>query len=422
MVTPEENELLTRIGPGSRMGALLRRYWYPMAATAEMADRWTMRVRLLGEDLVLYRDRSGTFGLVGEFCPHRRASLAYGIPDERGIRCPYHGWKFDETGRCIDQPNEPDGSSFREKVATSGYPVRDFGGMLWAYLGPLPAPEIPAVDGFVVDGAIRLVGKAVVPCNWLQIMENSLDPVHAEWAHGILSEFIREADGPRASSRHHKQIRFREFEYGIYKQRLLEGQSEDADDWTVGHPVIFPNLLANGNASPAWRNYSYQIRVPIDDTNTLHFWYNAYIPPEGVAAPPHLFEQMWYYDVPYRDERGDYTLQYTDSQDIMAWVTQGAIADRSIERLGTTDVGIIAYRQMLLRELAKVERGEDPMCVIRDPARNTVIDIPLEKNKAHKGDGFERTTRRSRTRFSPILEELIAVFTDKPQREMATHP
>jgi 5,5'-dehydrodivanillate O-demethylase oxygenase subunit len=376
VVTAEENELLTRIGPGSRMGALLRRYWYPLAATGELPDRGTMRLRLLGEDVVLYRDRSAAFGLVG----------------------------------------------FKDKVVTAAYPVRELGGMLWGYLGPLPAPEIPNVDGFVVDGAIRLVGKAIVPCNWLQIMENSLDPIHTEWLHGHLSEFMREGEGVRvASSRKHERIRFVEFPYGIYKQRLLAGQSEDADDWTVGHPVLFPNILAVGNASPTWRNYSYQIRVPMDDTHTLHLWYNAYIPPAGAVAPPHLFARTWFYDVPYRDERGEFMLEYVDSQDIMAWLTQGPIADRTLERLGTTDVGILAYRQMLLRELEKIERGEDPMGVVRDPGANTIVELPLEKNKFHMSDGFEKITRRSRARFSPILEELVQVFT-QPPRELVESP
>jgi 5,5'-dehydrodivanillate O-demethylase len=416
MVTPEDNELMTRIGPGTRMGALMRRYWHPIATSSEMREKWTMRVRLLGEDLVLFRDRSGAYGLVGEFCPHRRASLAYGIPDQDGLRCPYHGWKFDGTGACIDQPNEPAGSTFKDKINATGYPVRALGGMLWAYLGPLPAPEIPNVDGYVVDGAIRLAGRAVIPCNWLQIMENSVDPVHTEWAHGHLSEFIR-GDSGRPSTRHHERIRFKEVEYGIFKQRLLTGQSEDADDWTVGHPVLFPTTLCVGNASPNWRNFAYQIRVPIDDTHTSHWWYNALIPPEGAVAPAHLFEHIWEYEVRYKDERGDYLLQYTDSQDIMNWITQGPIADRSVERLGTTDVGIIAYRQMLMRELAKVEAGQDPMLTMRDPRNNPVIDIPLEKNKHHMSDGFARTSKRSRLVFSPILDELTEVFGSQPNRE-----
>ncbi len=410
-MTAEENELFTRIGPGTRTGALMRRYWWPFVATAEMEGRWTKRVRLLGEDLVLFRDRSGTYGLIGEFCPHRRASLAYRIPTDDGIRCPYHGWKFDGSGACLEQPNEPEGSTFKEKVTTAGYPVEELAGMLWAYLGPAPAPRITPVDGFVVPGTIRMVGKAIVPCNWLQIMENSVDPVHTEWLHGKLYEFVKEREGAQvAISRHHLKIRFEEFPYGIYKQRFLEGQSEDADDWTVGHPILFPNILAVGNASPTSRNYAYQIRIPIDDENTLHLWYNAYLPPADAIVPPHLLEKTFAYDVPYRDESGDFDLEMVDSQDIMAWVTQGPIARRHLEKLGTTDTGVILLRNVLRRELAKVERGEDPMGIVRDP-NLAIVELPMEKNKHHYSDSFESLVRRTRIRYSPVVEELIEVFT-----------
>src|SRR5665213_1781430 len=244
MMTPEENERLARVGPGTPMGNMLRRYWHPIAGVEEMANRWTMRVRLLGEDLVLFKDRSGRLGLIAEACPHRRASLAYGIPQADGIRCPYHGWKFDRTGQCLDQPNEPEGSSFKDKITTAGYPVEELGGLIFAYLGPQPAPLVPRFDGYVIPGTIRMCGKAIVPCNWLQIMENSLDPVHTEWLHGHLQEFIEEEAGAKyAISRHHVNIGFDEFEYGIYKRRLLEGQSENSDDWRVGHPVVFPTTL-----------------------------------------------------------------------------------------------------------------------------------------------------------------------------------
>ena len=190
------------------MGNLLRRYWYPIAATTELDGRPLRRVRLLGANLTLLRDAAGTLGLV-------------------------------QAGSAVV------------------YPVEELAGLLWAYLGPFPAPLIPRIDGFVVDGAIRLIGKAIVPCNWLQIMENSFDPVHTEWLHGKLYEFLRERDGAHvAISRHHLKIRFQEFPYGVYKQRLLEGQTDTCDDWTVGHPVVFPNILATGSAAPTWRNYS----------------------------------------------------------------------------------------------------------------------------------------------------------------------
>jgi 5,5'-dehydrodivanillate O-demethylase oxygenase subunit len=414
MLTAAENDVLTRIGPGTRMGTLMRRYWHLIAAATELEQRWATRVRLLGEDLVLYKDRSGTLGLIGESCPHRRASMAYGIPTQRGIRCPYHGWEFNGTGRCLEMPNEPEGSTFKDKVHLPGYAVRELGCMLWAYLGPQPAPEIPQIDGYRVEGAIRLVGKAVLPCNWLQIMENSLDPVHTEWLHGNLYEFVKEQEHVEvAISRHHRQIRFKEFPYGIYKQRLLDGRSETADDWTVGHPIVFPYTLAVGNAAPHWPNYAYQIRVPMDDENTLHLWYNAYVPPAGAVVPAHLFEKIWSYDVPYLDQNGEYLLDMIDAQDVMAWITQGPIADRTQERLGMTDVGIVAYRKLLLRELAKAERGEDPMGVVRDPG--VIIRLPMEQAKFHYTDGFESLARRTRIRYAPIVEDLIGVFQQDPR-------
>src|ERR1700689_4463896 len=157
MLTPTENERLARVGPGTPRGDLQRRYWHPVAIASERAppsgsgqvQRWTKRVRILGEDLVLFRDRSGKFGLIAEQCPHRRASFAYGIPTENGIRCPYHGWKFDGTGQCLEQPNEPEGSGFKDKVTTPAYPVQEFAGLVWSYMGALPAPLIPALDGLV---------------------------------------------------------------------------------------------------------------------------------------------------------------------------------------------------------------------------------------------------------------------------------
>ena len=242
-----------------------------------MNDRWTMRVRILAEDLVLFKDRSGKFGLIAEFCPHRRASLAYGIPTEDGIRCPYHGWKFDATGACLEQPNEPAESTFRSKVATAGYPVQEMGGLLWAYLGPLPAPLIPLTTASS-RRTIRHCGRAVLDCSWVQAMENSVDPIHTEWLHGKLYQFIREEAGHPvqvAIARKHAKVAFDEFPWGIIKRRLLVGQSEDSSDWKDGHPVVFPNILAVGSGGGLWQQYVFQIRVPMDDQHTMHRWYHA---------------------------------------------------------------------------------------------------------------------------------------------------
>ncbi|SNS86461.1 5,5'-dehydrodivanillate O-demethylase [Noviherbaspirillum humi] len=411
MLTKEQNDLLTQITPGTPMGNLMRRYWQPIAAAVELKDKWTKRVRLLGEDLVLFRDREGKLGLIKEQCPHRRASFAHGIPTQNGIRCPYHGWEFNAEGKCLDQPNEPDNPAFRARVATDAYPVEELGGLLFAYLGPKPAPLLPRFDGFVQEGTIRMMGRTILPVNWLQIMENSLDPIHTEWLHGHHYEFQKEQEGVKvAISAKHEKIDFREFEFGITKHRLLAGHSEDGDDWRIGHPIVFPNMLAVGNGDEKSRYYSFQIRVPVDNEHTMHLWYNAYVPPQGMKVPQHLLDTVHVYEVPYLDEKGEFIVDNVDGQDMMAWVTQGPIADRTIENLGGSDMGIAIYRRTLKRELKKMEQGQDTMGLVRDPARNQRIDLPNERKKHHNSDGFSSFMLRTHAKYSPIAQDLVKIF------------
>ena len=198
MLTAEQNARLTEVGPGTPMGELMRRYWQPIAAETELEENPTKEVRLLGEDLVLYKDRSGQYGLIDRFCAHRRVNLAYGIPEERGLRCMYHGWRYDETGQCIEQPFEetvrPE-ARFKDKIKLKGYPAEALGGMIFAYMGPAPAPLLPRWDAMVWDNVVRDVTLAILPSNWLQCVENSLDPVHTEWIHSYLTEYLRERKG-----------------------------------------------------------------------------------------------------------------------------------------------------------------------------------------------------------------------------------
>jgi 5,5'-dehydrodivanillate O-demethylase oxygenase subunit len=258
---------------------------------------------------------------------------------------------------------------------------------------------------------MRILGSAVIPCNWLQIMENSLDAVHTEWLHGHFFEFVKEAEGLKVSfTQKHKKIGFDEFEHGIVKRRVLEGHSEEDDDWKIGHPVIFPNALAIGNASPQWHEYRFQFRVPIDDTHTQHYWFGAFVLPNGAQAPAHLLDRVHEYETPIFQPNGDFMLDSIHGQDIMAWVTQGPIADRSRESLGSTDKGITTYRRMLLRELKRIEEGHDPKNVIRDPAQNGTIVLPLEGHKAQRADGFEALFRRHQVRYSPIADEILDVL------------
>ena len=194
MLSAELNDELTQVSAGTPMGELMRRYWHPVAATMELEERPTKAVRLLGEDLVLYKDRSDTYGLIDRLCPHRRVDLTYGIPEEHGLRCMYHGWMYDETGQCIEQPFEetvhPDGR-FKEKVKIAGYPVEELGGLLFAYMGPHPAPLLPRWEQLLYDDAVRDIAISQLPCNWLQCQENSLDAVHSEWLHFYFGNYVR---------------------------------------------------------------------------------------------------------------------------------------------------------------------------------------------------------------------------------------
>jgi len=377
MLTREANERLTQVGLGTPMGALLRRYWHPIATLPELMTEPVLAVTLLGENLALYRTSGGELGLVAQRCPHRGASLAYGIPEADGLRCAYHGWKFDAGGSCLEQPAEPGDSTFRDRVHIPAYPAQEMGGLIWAYLGPDPAPLLPRFDLFVRDDLEREIGITRLPCNWLQIMENSLDPVHLEYLHSVYMNYVLKRQGkpPASQTKHHDRIAFDVFEYGIIKRRLWVGDSEDSDEWQVGHPILFPNILSVGEG----RSSQFQIRVPIDDTHTYHVWYRTKA--RSDSAPLQNPADIPVLDYAYKHEDGRLVVDTVSGQDMMVWVTQGPISDRTTERLGTSDKGVILYRGLLEEQMLKVERGEDPMAVVRDPATNTpMIDIRRERN------------------------------------------
>jgi 5,5'-dehydrodivanillate O-demethylase len=373
MLTTDANKLLTQVGPGTPMGNVLRRYWHPVATAIELAREPVLAVELLGENLALYRSPNGDLGLTAERCPHRGASMAYGIPEDGGLRCPYHGWKFSAEGQCLEMPAEPEDSTFKHRVRIPAYPVQEMGGLIWAYLGPAPVPLLPRYDLFVVQDRIRDIGLARLPCNWLQIMENSVDPVHFEYLHGIFGNYVMRRKGlPEASTPHkHERIAFDVFPHGIMKRRLLEGESEDSDDWRVGHPLLFPNILAvNSKYGPM-----FQIRVPLNDHETRHYWYQVKPLPEGQEPPIEI--PIW--DNPFQAADGKLVTDNINAQDMMAWITQGPITDRTAERLGSSDKGIILLRSLLREQIEKVARGEDPLGVIRDPAINEpMIELPRE--------------------------------------------
>jgi len=262
-------------------------------------------------------------------------------------------------------------------VHVPGYPEQEMGGLIWAYLGPTPAPLLPRFDLFVRDDLEREIGITRLPCNWLQIMENSLDPVHLEYLHSVYMNYVLKRQGkpPASQTKHHERIAFDLFEYGIVKRRLWAGDSEDSDEWQVGHPILFPNILSVGDGGRS----QFQIRVPIDDTHTFHVWYRT--KPRAENTPLQDPATIPVLDYAYKHEDGRLVVDTVSGQDMMVWVTQGPISDRTTERLGTTDKGVIMYRALLEEQMLKVERDEEPMAVVRDPAKNTpMIEISRERN------------------------------------------
>ncbi len=368
MLSEEKNRMLTRVGPGTPMGELLRRYWMPVAGCSEFDAAPIKALRLLGEDLVLYKDLSGRYGLVERHCPHRRADLAHGMVEAEGIRCTYHGWCFDAAGACVHQPFEdvtmPDRRS-KGAVRASAYPVRSLGGLLWAYMGPLPEPLLPDWEAFHWPNGYTQIVVSEVPCNWLQCQENSIDPVHFEWMHENWGQRLRGETGPYAPK--HVKLDFEEFEFGFTYKRIKENTDASDPLWTVGRVCLWPNGFFLGE--------HFEWRVPIDDENTLSVtWKFTRVPHE---SEPYVQPSIPTWHGPLRHPDGRWINSHVMNQDFLAWVGQGTIADRTRENLAASDRGVALLRKRLFEEMDKVQRGLDPKGVLREPHPNRRIELPV---------------------------------------------
>lgn len=374
MLSREENETLTRVGPGTPAGELLRRYWLPVAVAGELTEKNpTKLVRILGEDLVLFRDLKGRVGLIADRCSHRGASLFYGRVEERGIACAYHGWLYDVEGSCLQCPPEPAESKFHLTVKHKAYPVQKFIGLYWTHMAPRPAPLMPRYDVWVRrDGRRKIFIQPQLDCNWFQAMENSVDPAHLQILHQNTAMKGRTpVNTTRGFTDDIEKFEFYESPYGIMKKRTYKSGIVDE------HPVIFPNILRQGNGT--------QIRVPMDDTHTKIFIVRFYPTEDGGIVEEEGDPQVEYVK-PYKeppDAIHPFTRFRTDevqAQDHMAWETQGPLADRAHERLATSDRGVVMLREMMKREIAKVGQGLDPLGIIREPAQDKMIDTKLEES------------------------------------------
>jgi 5,5'-dehydrodivanillate O-demethylase oxygenase subunit len=399
MISAKLNDTLTRVGRGTPGGELLRRYWHPIYPDVLLRENPVRKVRILGENLTLYRDRGGKLGLLAERCPHRGTSLHLGIAEPDGLRCCYHGWLFDDNGQCLQMPLEAQDSPFAQNIKITAYPVQEMGGLIWAYLGPAPAPLLPRWDLFIRPAGFRQIVAHRLPCNWLQVMENRGDLGHAVYLHGRLFQEALAKTGnlPDDPGARYNATMIDQAEYlvrgghtryrpimnrfGFTKGRLAVGESEDNRAWTIGiNPVIFPYMLASGPGDSGIRRH-YQIGVPIDDTTTWHFQYFCYVFPEAARVPPQT--GVPYAEVPLKNEKGEYILDYVLGQDMVAWTEQGAITDRTAEHLGKSDAIVIAYRKLLEREIQKVAEGTDPMNVFRDENVDSLeLSIPGNEGAA----------------------------------------
>ncbi len=361
MLTQEQNDRLTKVGPGTPCGNLLRRYWQALCPAGEItAAKPKKRVRILGEDLLVYLGDDGVIRCIAEHCLHRRASLFFGFIEPGGIRCCYHGWKFDGQGNCVERPFE---KATVPGLCLPAYPVQELGGMLFVYMGPAKtAPILPRWDVMVRDDGKRtIVQLPVHDCNWLQIQENTVDSVHTYYLHGHMS-VVKNLPTLAQGRYFYRQIDDYDWalcDWGVEKTLVYGGDQPEVE---IRPPLIFPNILR----IPEGPIEALHFRVPVDDTHTRIFWVGM----RPGSAGETTFEIQP--DEPLGDP--EKALQTFYGQDRIGWETQGVVVERTKEVLGATDKGIVMYRKMLAEQIDLVESGKDPTVgVVRNEADKKII-------------------------------------------------
>jgi phthalate 4,5-dioxygenase len=397
----EVNERITRVGPGTPCGRLLRRYWQPVALLDEfdpaldprMAVRMVKPVRILGQDLVLWRDRDGHYGLMDRDCPHRGADLAYGRHEGDGLRCPFHGWKFDVKGQCIQTPAEPDASTLHQRMRNRSYPLQIRSGIIFAWLGEesTEPPPLAALDCFEAPASHTFAFKGLWRCNWLQAFEVGIDPAHPSFLHRFLYDepladtYGRQFRGASAGQVHGERwpmtrvmrecaqprISVEPMTYGLRLTALRE------IDEALTHVRVTHALFPHTFVIPLSETMTItQIHLPVDDTHT--YWYSiftSFAEPVDKAAmrnqrlagidlpdyiPRNGRHNQWGYDPQEQATRtylgmGEHDINVHDQ---WACESMGAIQDRTREHLGSSDVAIVMNRRMLIRAIDDVEAGE----------------------------------------------------------------
>jgi phenylpropionate dioxygenase-like ring-hydroxylating dioxygenase large terminal subunit len=368
-VVPQENAELTYVTFGTPMGEVLRRYWQPICLSCDI-DELPKLVRVLGEELVAFRDKQGRVGVLDAHCAHRGTSLEYGRIEEDGIRCCYHGWLYAVDGTCLEQPGEPPGSGQKNPVAQPAYPAREYGGLVFAYMGPpdkeplFPRFDILEQEGWELFGYRNMSRGAVAECNWLQIQENAMDPIHTAFLHSTIS------------SRHFTdiyatlpQLDFRETPYGMKYVRTAKLPS--GRTFVRVQEAFTPNMRSVADNLTPDRAHSERSTligwwVPVDNTRTVGFHIEAFDPndKEKVTTFSRAKEGR---TAGTQEKHRDYADTQRNPDDKEAQVSQRPIAIHALERLATTDRGVVMFRRMLRRAIEDVRAGRDPQNVFRDP-------------------------------------------------------
>lgn len=388
MLSPADNELLVRVGAEAPMGKLMRRYWMPALLESEVAepDGKPVRIRLLGEDLVAFRDTQGRVGLLDEHCPHRSASLALGVNEQCGLRCLFHGWKFDVTGQCVETPTEPE-NRLAKRMRVKAYPTHIAGGMVWTYMGPAEAcPPFPDFPWLKMAPGHAVPFKILEDANYAQAVEGTVDSAHA----GVLHRHVPWTH--ETTWTHEKDLQPRlEVEFTKYGMRYGAIRSFDAErsHARVTHVVMpFWTMIPPDGFGPRKNRRLSNAFVPRDDESTWHIqWFFddsqpidvAYRIEEGGHWIDENFRKRLNRDNWYEQDRQLMKtglmsgLRGVVTQDHAVCETQGRILDRSKEHLGSSDLAVVAWRRLMLQAARELQAGKTPISIAPDISWDALV-------------------------------------------------
>jgi phenylpropionate dioxygenase-like ring-hydroxylating dioxygenase large terminal subunit len=389
---PSPNLELTQVGPATPGGEYLRRFWQPVGFSHELKDL-PVRIRILGEDLILFRDGTGRVGLLQLHCSHRGVSLEYGLVSERGIRCCYHGWLYDVDGKILETPGEPVSSPIKNEICHGAYPVHECNGIVFAYMGPPEArPPFPKYDTLDHSGYFPV--KFIIPCNWVQILDNGMDPVHAVFLHTRSSKVqFSEAYGLLGV------FEWQESPLGMI---YIATRRVGSNVWVRINDLILPNII---QVPPNWEDGTQEKinsrpgatiwSVPIDDNTTMNL--NIRQPERGQKMTWEMAAKSAFGELPDRP----YEERQRVPADVDVFIGQRPTAIHALEHLGTTDVGLVKFRRLVKQGIEAVRSNRDPKGVIRSGAtsietycQNTVLKVPKAATEKEEAELLRQTGRR----------------------------